>query len=187
MKIGIYGGSFNPIHFGHIGLVKWVIDHTDLDEIWMLVSPNNPLKDSHILVSESERLAAVRQALNELHDERIKASDFEFSLPRPSYTAATLKALREQYPEHEFVLIIGQDNWDIFDKWKDYEEILRLHEIYIYPRHPLSASKTSDPSAKRSFSEAVILQQTSRLRKAVFLNDAPYFDISSTEIREKKK
>ena len=181
MKIGIYGGSFNPIHFGHIGLVRWVIDHTDLDEIWMLVSPNNPLKDSNILVSESERLEAVRQALNELNDSRIQASDFEFSLPRPSYTAATLRALREQYPEHEFVLIIGQDNWDIFDQWKDYEEILRLHEIYIYPRHPLSASKTSVPSAKRSFSEAVIQP------KAVFLNDAPYFDISSTEIREKRK
>ena len=181
MKIGIYGGSFNPVHFGHLGLVKWVIDHTDLDEIWMLVSPNNPLKDSHILADEQERLSALRAALSELNDNRIKASDFEFSLPRPSYTAATLHKLREMYSEHEFVLIIGEDNWDIFDQWKDYEEILRLHDIYIYPRHPLSAQQIN-PSLHH-----LAQRFNSSLPKAVFLNDAPYFDISSTEIREKRK
>lgn len=181
MKIGIYGGSFNPVHFGHLGLVKWVIDHTDLDEIWMLVSPNNPLKDSKILVEEAERLRGLRQALQDLHDERIIASDFEFSLPRPSYSAATLKKLRETYPEHEFVLIIGEDNWEIFDQWRDYEEILAHHTVFIYPRHHLSASAASGPTVKRSFSAAVLQP------KAVFLKDAPYFDVSSTEIREKRK
>ena len=180
MKIGIYGGSFNPIHFGHIGLVKWVIDHTDLDEIWMLVSPNNPLKDSHLLGKEVERLKGAKEAVAALNDPRIQVSDFEFSLPRPSYTAATLKALREQYPEHEFVLIIGQDNWDIFDQWKDYKEILAKHSIYIYPRHHHSASEASGHTAQRSFSQAVIQP------KAILLNDAPYFDISSTQLRQNR-
>ncbi len=169
MKIGIYGGSFNPMHYGHTGLSKWVIDNTDLDELWLMVSPNNPLKDSKILGGEEERLKGAKEAIAALHDERIKVSDFEFSLPRPSYTAETLRQLRKQYPEHEFVLVIGEDNWAIFDKWKDYEEILQLHQVYIYPRHPLTA--------KRSFSAAVIQP------KAVYLKDAPLFDISSTEIR----
>ena len=180
MKIGIYGGSFNPMHYGHTGLSKWVIDNTDLDELWLMVSPNNPLKDSKILGGEEERLRGAKEAIAALNDERIKVSDFEFSLPRPSYTAETLRQLRKQYPEHEFVLVIGEDNWAIFDQWKDWEEILRLHQVYIYPRHPLTAQRSCSDSgraAQRSFSEAVIQP------KAVYLKDAPYFDISSTEIR----
>ena len=180
MKIGIYGGSFNPVHFGHLGLVKWVIDHTDLDEIWMLVSPNNPLKDSHILADEQTRLSALRMALAELKDERIKASDFEFSLPRPSYSAATLKKLRETYPEHEFVLIIGQDNWDIFDKWKDWEEILRLHEVIVYPRISKFRVESVECRVVDKFNSL-------EFKGVTFLEEAPYFDVSSTEIREKRK
>lgn len=180
MKIGIYGGSFNPMHYGHTGLSKWVIDNTDLDELWLMVSPNNPLKDSKILGGEEERLKGAKEAIAALHDERIKVSDFEFSLPRPSYTAETLRQLRKQYPEHEFVLVIGEDNWAIFDQWRDWEEILRLHQVYIYPRHPLTAKRSFSDSGRavqRSFSEAVIQP------KAVYLKDAPLFDISSTEIR----
>lgn len=180
MKIGIYGGSFNPMHYGHTGLSKWVIDNTDLDELWLMVSPNNPLKDSKIFGGEEERLRGAKEAIAALNDERIKVSDFEFSLPRPSYTAETLRQLRKQYPEHEFVLVIGEDNWAIFDQWKDYEEILQLHQVYIYPRHPLTAQRSCSDSGRavqRSFSEAVIQP------KAVYLKDAPLFDISSTEIR----
>lgn len=177
MKIGIYGGSFNPVHFGHIGLVKWVIGHTDLDEIWMLVSPNNPLKDSKILGGEAERLKGAKEAVAALNDPRVQVSDFEFSLPRPSYTAATLQALREHYPEHEFVLIIGQDNWDVFDKWKDYEEILRLHEVIVYPR----ISKLGEARAACRVADTFDRLECKRVR---FLEGAPYFDISSTEIRE---
>lgn len=181
MKIGIYGGSFNPVHFGHLGLVKWVIDHTDLDQIWMLVSPNNPLKDSNILSGEAERLRGLRQALDELKDERIIASDFEFTLPRPSYSAATLKKLRETYPEHEFVLIIGEDNWDIFDQWRDWEEILAHHTLFIYPRHRLTAQRFNTSL------HHLAQRLNSSLQTTVFLKEAPYFDISSTEIREKRK
>ena len=110
MKIGIYGGSFNPIHFGHIGLAKWVAKNTDLDELWMMVSPNNPLKDKGILADEQERLEKAKEAIGNgllATGKRIIVSDFEFHLPRPNYTANTLRVLTKQYPEHEFTLIIG--------------------------------------------------------------------------------
>ena len=113
MKIAIYGGSFNPIHFGHIGLAKWVVENTDLDELWLMVSPNNPLKDKNTLADENERLAAAKRAIGDgLLDigKRIVVSDFEFHLPRPSYTANTLRELTKAYPEHNFTLIIGEDN-----------------------------------------------------------------------------
>ena len=117
MKIGIYGGSFNPVHFGHVGLAKWVIENTDLDELWLLVSPNNPLKSAKILAPEQQRLEGVRQAIKDIPG--LVASDFEFSLPRPSYTANTLRELQRAYPEHEFTLIIGEDNIAIFDQWRE--------------------------------------------------------------------
>ena len=122
MRIGIYGGSFNPVHFGHIGLAKWVIEHTDLDELWLLVSPNNPLKPAHSLAPEDQRLAAVREAVKDIS--RVKASDFEFSLPRPSYTANTLRALQQAYPTDEFTLVIGEDNLALFTQWREWESIL---------------------------------------------------------------
>ena len=123
-KVGIYGGSFNPVHFGHVGLAKWVIAHTDLDELWLLVSPLNPLKaksEELRAKSEEERLAAVREAVKDIP--HVKASDFEFGLPRPSYTANTLRELQKAYPEDEFTLVIGEDNLAIFDQWKEYEFI----------------------------------------------------------------
>ena len=181
MKIGIYGGSFNPMHYGHTGLSKWVIDNTDLDELWLMVSPNNPLKDSKILGREEERLRGAKEAIAALHDERIKVSDFEFSLPRPSYTAETLRQLRKQYPEHEFVLVIGEDNWAIFDQWRDWEEILRLHEVLVYPRRPLSLK---DRFAERPTSSERPPFGLKEIKGVRYLKDAPLFDISSTEIRE---
>ena len=129
MKVGIYGGSFNPVHFGHVGLAKWVIEHTDLDELWMLVSPNNPLKSAKILAPEQERLEGVREAVKDIKG--VKASDFEFALPRPSYTANTLRELQKAYPEHDFTLIIGEDNIRIIDQWRVYSSLLKLHYIYL--------------------------------------------------------
>ena len=118
LRIGIYGGSFNPVHFGHVGLARWVIENTDLDELWLIVSPNNPLKPAGLLAPEEERLAAVREAVKDIP--HVKASDFEFSLPRPSYTANTLRALQAAYPEHEFTLVIGEDNIAIFIVFKNF-------------------------------------------------------------------
>ena len=176
MKIGIYGGSFNPIHFGHIGLAKWVTEHTDLDQVWLMVSPNNPLKDKSILADEQHRLADAQKAIRLLGDEakdKIIVSDFEFHLPRPTYTANTLRALQEAYPEHEFTLIIGEDNLNIFNKWREYQYILDTYRIFVYPRRNI-ISQTSQ-------------QHEDILRKAnnvKLLTGAPYFDISSTELRK---
>ena len=178
MRIGIYGGSFNPVHFGHVGLAKWVIENTDLDELWLLVSPNNPLKSSDSLAPEQERLAAVREAIKDIPG--LKASDFEFSLPRPSYTANTLRALQNAYPEHEFTLVIGEDNLAIFDRWKEYEYILENFRVFVYPR------REESPTAQRSFSETVFQRSglsASAVKELRLLKDAPYFDISSTAIR----
>ena len=132
MQIGIYGGSFNPVHFGHVGLAKWVAEHTDLDEVWMMVSPNNPLKDSRELADEQVRLAGVRKAIEGIP--HVVASDFEFHLPRPSYTANTLRALVAAYPQHTFSLIIGEDNLRILPRWREWEYIVANYRIFVYPR-----------------------------------------------------
>lgn len=171
MKIGIYGGSFNPVHFGHIGLVKWVLEHSDLDEIWMLVSPKSPHKTDRVDLDANypQRLAAAREAMKDVP--RVVVSDFELSLPIPSYTANTLRELSKAYPEHDFSLIIGEDNWGVFDKWREVDYIINNYRIFIYPRH-------AKGNEKPTFS--------SRRPNVLYLEGAPYFDISSTEIRNKK-
>ena len=170
MRVGIYGGSFNPVHFGHVGLAKWVIEHTDLDELWLLVSPNNPLKPAGILAPEQERLEAVREAIKNIPG--LVASDFEFALPRPSYTANTLRALQKAYPQHEFTLVIGEDNIAIFDQWRESQFILDNFRIFVYPR--ASSRQTGGAaSAEKGY------------KNIVFLADAPLFDISSTILRDR--
>lgn len=164
-RIGIYGGSFNPVHFGHVGLAKWVIENTDLDELWMLVSPNNPLKPASMLAPEQERLAGVKEAIKDIPG--VKASDFEFSLPRPSYTANTLRELQKAYPEHEFTLVIGEDNLAIFNQWRESEYILKNFRIFVYPR-------------KGNGKEGAVSGEN-----VIFLASAPLFNISSTELRAK--
>ena len=188
MKIGIYGGSFNPIHFGHTGLAKWVLEHTDLDEIWLVVSPNNPLKDKSILADEQERLTAAREAIgdgilaigDEARGKRIWVSDFEFHLPRPTYTANTLRALAKEYPEHEFTLIIGEDNLQIFDQWREYQFILDNYRVFVYPRRDKAGTQgATQPAAGTQPREATL-----PAKGTIFLTGAPYFDISSTELRK---
>jgi nicotinate-nucleotide adenylyltransferase len=189
-KVGIYGGSFNPVHFGHVGLAKWVVENTDLDELWLMVSPNNPLKPADSLAPEQERLEAVREAVKDI--KALKASDYEFSLPRPSYTADTLRALQKAYPEHEFTLVIGEDNLAIFTRWREYEFILANFRIFVYPRH---SQITNHQSAITNHQSPISNHQSpisnhqspiTNAKNVVFLAHAPYFDISSTEIREKK-
>ena len=179
-KVGIYGGSFNPVHFGHVGLAKWVIEHTDLDELWLLVTPNNPLKPVDSLAPEQERLATVREAIRDIP--HVVASDFEFSLPRPSYTANTLRALQKAYPEYEFTLVIGEDNLAIFTQWREYEFILKNFRIFVYPRRSNSSKNglTGEAGLTTQWSNSVAVKE---LR---FLSNAPYFDISSTQIRNGK-
>ena len=188
MKVGIYGGSFNPIHFGHTGLAKWVLEHTDLDEVWLMVSPNNPLKDKSILADEQERLTAVKEAIgdgilaigNEAKGKRIWVSDFEFHLPRPTYTANTLRALTKDYPEHDFTLIIGEDNLLIFNKWREYQYILENYRVFVYPRRDKAGTqRATQPAAGTQPREATL-----PAKGTIFLTGAPYFDISSTELRK---
>lgn len=162
-QIGIYGGSFNPVHWGHIGLAEWVAAHTDLAEVWLMVSPNNPLKDPGLLADEQQRLEQVRNAV--AGRKGLVASDFEFRLPRPSYTAETLRALAKAYPQHTFTLLIGEDNWALFDRWRDAAYILDNYRIFVYPRHGCP----TPPVIHR--------------RTVHYLQDAPCFDISSTELR----
>ncbi len=185
-SIGIYGGSFNPVHFGHVGLAKWVIENTDLDELWLMVSPNNPLKPANLLAPEGERLAAVREAVKDIP--HVKASDFEFSLPRPSYTANTLRELQKAYPDTEFTLIIGEDNIAIFDRWREYEYLLANFRIFVYPRRENLSDE--DLTAKRSNSpqDGLTTQWSDSVavKEIRYLSGAPLFDISSTQIRNQQ-
>lgn len=132
MKIGLYFGTFNPIHIGHLIIANHVAEHSDLDQVWMVVTPHNPLKKKDTLLKDSIRLELVHLATEDFP--KIKPSDIEFKLPQPNYTINTLTYLKEKYPKNEFSLIMGEDNLKSLHKWKNYEIILQNHEIYVYPR-----------------------------------------------------
>ena len=185
-SIGIYGGSFNPVHFGHVGLAKWVIENTDLDELWLMVSPNNPLKPANLLAPEGERLAAVSKAVKDIP--HVKASDFEFSLPRPSYTANTLRELQKAYPDADFTLIIGEDNIAIFDRWREYEFILANFRIFVYPRRENLSDDGLTTKRSNSPQDVLTTQWSNSLavKEIRYLSGAPLFDISSTQIRNQQ-
>ena len=134
IRTGIFGGSFNPIHNGHISLAQQLKEKAGLDEVWLMVSPQNPLKQNEDLLDDEKRLEMVRLALE--GKKGLIASDYEMHLPKPSYTWNTLQALSKDYPEREFVLMIGGDNWDLFDKWYHAEDIKQNYEIIVYTRTP---------------------------------------------------
>ena len=165
MNIGLFGGSFNPIHNGHVRLAKSLLQKAALDEVWFLVSPQNPFKQDQQLLDDDKRLQLVRLALKE--EPQLMASDFEFHLPKPSYTWNTLQALEQEYPERKFTLLIGGDNWEAFDKWYRYEDILKRYPIIVYPRE---GSKV--PDVKFQVSDIQIVK-------------TPLINISSTQIRQR--
>jgi len=162
MNIGLYFGSFNPIHIGHLIIANHVLNETPIKKIWFIVSPQNPFKESKTLLNEFDRLHLVRLATQE--DNRIKCSDIEFNLPKPSYTSNTLTFLAEKYPEHQFSLIMGSDSYQNLDKWKNYETIINNYPVYVYQREGHEIKKTFD-------------------KEAVILN-APIIQISASQIRE---
>lgn len=165
MNIGLFGGSFNPIHNGHVRLAKSLLQKAALDEVWFLVSPQNPFKQDQQLLDDDKRLQLVRLALKE--EPQLMASDFEFHLPKPSYTWNTLQALEQEYPERKFTLLIGGDNWEAFDKWYRYEDILKRYPIIVYPRE---GSKVPDVKFQDSDIQIV---------------ETPLINISSTQIRQR--
>ena len=135
-RTGIFGGSFNPIHYGHITLAQQLRERAGLDEVWLMVSPQNPLKREAELADDKQRLLLVRKALEGI--EGVEASDYEMKLPKPSYTWNTLRSLQRDFPDREFVLLIGGDNWARFERWWHWKDILRHFDVVVYPRdeHP---------------------------------------------------
>lgn len=166
MKIGLFFGSFNPIHIGHLIIANTMANTTDLEEVWMVVSPQNPFKKNKSLLHEFDRLKMVELAISE--NSKLRASDAEFQMPRPSYTIDTLARLAEKYPQHEFKLIMGEDNLTQFQNWKNYEQILEFYELYVYPR-PNVGEHAFKQHPKIKFVEA------------------PLLDISATFIRQSIK
>ena len=164
-KVGLFFGSFNPVHVGHMIIANFMATQTDLEEVWMVVSPHNPLKPKKSLASDHDRLHLVRLAIGD--NPNIKASDIEFSLPQPSYTVDTLSYLKEKYPNRKFALIMGGDNLVTLHKWKNYELLLRDHEIFVYqrPSHDLGELQ-QHPSIK--IMEAPLMQiSASYIRKCL--------------------
>lgn len=164
MRIGIFGGSFNPVHNGHLALASKIKELAALDEVWLVVSPHNPLKAAAGLMPDEDRLEMVRLAVRDYPG--LVASDYEFRLPRPSYMLNTLHSLCKDYPNDTFSLVIGADNWACFDRWHGYREIIRDYQILIYPRRGSEILPSSLPSNVR-------------------LLDTGLYDISSTEIRRR--
>lgn len=161
MTVGVFGGSFDPIHVGHVALARYALEQTDLDEVWLMVSPRNPLKPHATIASNEQRLEMARLATEGIPG--IRVSDFEFSLPVPSYSWLTLTKLRETYPDISFRLIIGGDNWADFDRWKNPDLIRKEFGVIVYPR-PGETIPSPPPGV-------------------TILSDAPQMPISSTEIR----
>lgn len=162
MKVGLFFGSFNPVHIGHMIIANFMATQTDLDEVWLVVSPQNPLKKKNSLAKDYDRLHLVNIAIDD--NFKLKASDIEFGLPKPSYTVDTLAFLREKYPSYEFVLIMGGDNLATIHKWKNFEVLLRDYQIYLYkrPKYDLGAYEK---------------------HSNVHYFEAPMLDISATYIR----
>ena len=164
MNIGLFGGSFNPIHNGHIALARQLLTLAALDEVWFMVSPQNPLKQSADLLDDRLRFLLARIALH--GEQGLRASDYECALPCPSYTWNTLQHLHHDYPQHTFVLLIGADNWQRFPQWYRGADILRDHQVVVYPRQGSDIDPASLPSS-------------------VTLVDTPLLPVSSTDIRQR--
>lgn len=165
MRIAVFGGTFNPIHNGHVAIARSIIEGGLADRVWLMVTPCNPWKQDQNLPDNGIRLSMAAAAVKDIPG--IEASDFEFNLPVPQYTASTLKALKEKYPEHEFILAIGADNWVKFTDWRDWEYIIDTFEIIVYPRQGYDMA--SAPSCLHK-------------AKATEL-ECPLFNVSSTQIR----
>jgi len=171
MKIGLFFGSFNPIHAGHLMLAEGVLNESDLQQVWFVVTPHNPTKKKGNLLADHHRLNMVRDSIRE--NIRFRASDIEFGLTQPNYTAITLTHLKERYKEHEFSIIMGEDNLRGLSSWYNADYILNHHRILVYPRK----SKATEEVATPTYTNANV----------VCLKEAPVLDLSSSQIRQAVK
>lgn len=162
MKVGLYFGSFNPVHVAHLIIANHILNETKIEKVWFVVSPQNPFKSESGLLNEYHRLHLVKTAIED--DNRIKASDIEFTLPKPSYTSTTLAYLKEKNPEHEFCIIMGSDSFQNLHKWKNYEAIVKEYEVYVYLRPGFDV--------------------TNHVNARLHLVDAPLLQLSATQIRQ---
>ena len=162
MKIGLYFGSFNPVHIGHLIIANHAVNETGLNQVWFVVSPQNPFKQSASLLNEYHRLHLIKSAID--GENNLRASNVEFGLPRPSYTVDSLAYLKEKHPDHEFSILMGSDGFQNLDKWKNYEVIVANHSIYIYKRTGFDVTGTFGAT--------------------IHILNAPLLDISSTRIRD---
>ena len=167
-KIGLYLGTFNPIHNGHIALANYFINSTDLDEVWVVLTPQNPFKKNYNLIEDNHRLEMANNTFN--HLKNIKVSDIEFQLDKPNYTIDTINRLSKDFPNQQFTLLIGEDNLVNFHHWKDYSKILDLVEVYVYPR-------TTD----------INIDQELITNNKINILDAPKIETSSDQIRKRIK
>lgn len=164
-KIGLFFGSFNPVHVGHMIIANFMATQTDLDQVWIVVSPQNPLKKKSTLARDYDRLHLVNLAIGK--NPKIKSSDIEFALPKPSYTIDTLTFLKEKFPEKEFALIMGGDNLGTLHKWKNYELILRDFEIYLYKRPQYDLGELADHPSVRHFEAPLLSISATYIRKSI--------------------
>ncbi|NDF60333.1 MAG: nicotinate-nucleotide adenylyltransferase [Crocinitomicaceae bacterium] len=177
MKIGLFFGTFNPIHIGHLIIANHMVNHSDLEQVWMVVTPQNPFKQNKTLLADYHRLALVNIAVED-HPQLV-AKDIEFKLPKPNYTIDTLVYLKEKHPSHTFSLIMGEDNLLTLDKWKNYEQIVANYGLYIYPRAQTHSEQLE--SLNSNFSLDNLLN---RYPNATYCSDLPLLKLSSTYIRK---
>jgi len=164
-KTGLFFGSFNPIHLGHLVIANYMLEFTDLDEVWFIISPHNPLKEKKTLLDDHHRYYMVNMAIEDNY--KLKASNIEFSMPQPSYTIHTLTWLKERYPNRDFILIAGSDNLPNFHKWKNYEMIIQDYHLYIYPR-PNTKTHPYQDHPSFTFVDAPLMEiSASFIRKAI--------------------
>lgn len=164
-KTGLFFGSFNPVHIGHTAIANYMVEFTDLDQLWFVVSPQNPFKKKSQLLAEYHRLELVNLAIGE--SPLFKSTNVEFKLPQPSYTIDTLVYLQEKYPDHEFVLIVGSDNLPYLHKWKNYQQLLDNHELYVYPRPEVDANDFVNLGRLKIVDAPLIEISSSFIRKAI--------------------
>lgn len=181
MHIGLFFGTFNPVHVGHLMIANHIAQHSELDQVWLVVSPQNPLKNKNTLLNDYQRLHLVKLAIDD--NPLLRASDVEFHLAKPSYTVLTLAYLKEKFPTHRFSLIMGEDNIRTLNKWYNYEYLLENHQIYVYPR----VLNQAEQIVQQVNESATFVHDIMNHPSVIFCKDTPLMKLSSSFVRDQIK